>query len=59
MAKSSAYRVANPLPAPDTGALPARSQSIQSDAGAAPSHWVDEAPVPHMKPVGHVVMAGT
>src|SRR3954454_17473524 len=52
-AKSSAYRIPNPLPSPDAGARPARSQSQQSDAGAAPSHWVDDAPVPHMNPSGH------
>ena len=50
--KSSAYRVANPLPSPETGACPARSQSHQSEAGAAPSVCVDDAPVPHMNPLG-------
>ena len=30
--------------------------TIQSDACAAPSHWVDDAPVPHMNPAGHVMM---
>ena len=45
--------MAKPLPSPESGACPARSQSHQSDAGAAPSHCVDDAPVPHMNPSGH------
>ena len=36
-----------------TGAWPSRSHCHQSDAGAAPSHCVDDAPVPHMNPSGH------
>src|SRR5690349_10046909 len=58
MAKSSAYRVPNPLPSPETGTRPARSHSIQSEAGAAPSHCVADAPVPQRKPSGQVVMVG-
>ena len=47
--KSSAYRVPKPLPSPLGGTRPARSSANQSDAGAAPSAWVDDAPVPHQK----------
>ena len=54
-AKSSAYRVPKSLPLPDAGALPAPSQSIQFDSGAAPSHCVDDAPVPHMNPSGQPI----
>ena len=53
VAKSSAYRVAKPLPSPDAGALPACSHASQSEAGAAPSHCVDDAPLPHQKPSGN------
>ena len=35
---------------------PARSQSHQSDASDAPSHCVDDAPVPHMNPSGHRIV---
>jgi hypothetical protein len=40
------YRVPKPLPSPDAGARPIRSQRAQSEAGAAPSHWFEDAPVP-------------
>lgn len=43
------------VPSPEIGARPARSQSHQSEAGAAPSHCVDDAPVPHVKPAGHCI----
>jgi hypothetical protein len=32
----------------------ARSSAYQSDAGAAPSAWVDEAAVPHQKSAAKV-----
>src|SRR3954452_11900188 len=32
-----------------------RSQRAQSDAGAAPSHCVDDAPVPHQKVIDQTV----
>jgi hypothetical protein len=40
------------VPSPESGAFPWRSHSHQSEAGAAPSHWVDDAPVPHMNSIG-------
>src|ERR1700722_6460309 len=51
--KSSANRSAKPLPSPERGAFPRRSHSHQSDVEAAPSHCVDDAPVPHLNSLGH------
>ena len=38
-----------PLPSPDGGTRPGPFERDQSDAGAAPSACVDDAPVPHQK----------
>ena len=51
--RSPRHTGAEPVALTRKGACPVRSQSHQSDDAAAPSHWVDDAPVPHQKPSGH------
>jgi hypothetical protein len=46
--------VAKSLPDPDAGARPSCSQRSQSLAVAAPSHWLEELPVPHQNPSGQI-----
>src|SRR5690606_28763631 len=46
-ARSSSKRVRKPLPSPEAGTRPSASHRAQSERGAAPSHWVAAAAVPH------------
>jgi hypothetical protein len=47
--------VRKPLPSPEAGARPSASHPAQSDRGAAPSHWVAAAAVPHQGEIGGVL----